>query len=142
VPFVNIIHIILIYLWGSILFITITAHKFDVYDAIWISELFQPLNENIGYFILQTTQIDKVIFWNEYLVEWLFIHYNLINFIESEAPLGSGLEQVLRIPMRVVRGDWMGRSFEWDRKNRGPVSQQVRHDFKDPSLLKGPERRA
>jgi hypothetical protein len=26
-------------------------------------------------------------------------------------------------------------------KNRGPVSQQVWHD-KDPSLLKGPERRA
>jgi hypothetical protein len=30
----------------------------------------------------------------------------------------------------------MGRSFRWDRKNRGPVSQQVWHD-KDPSLLKG-----
>jgi hypothetical protein len=35
----------------------------------------------------------------------------------------------------------MGRSFGWDRINRGPVSQQVWHD-KDPSLLKGPERRA
>jgi hypothetical protein len=31
------------------------------------------------------------------------------------------------------------RSFGWDRKNRGPVSQQVWHD-KDPSLLKGLER--
>jgi hypothetical protein len=30
----------------------------------------------------------------------------------------------------------MGWSFGWDRKNRGPVSQQVWHD-KDPSLLKG-----
>jgi hypothetical protein len=34
----------------------------------------------------------------------------------------------------------MGQSFWWDRKNRGPMSQQVWHD-KDPSLLKGPERR-
>jgi hypothetical protein len=33
------------------------------------------------------------------------------------------------------------KSFWWDRKNRGPVSQQVWHD-KDPSLLKGPKRRA
>jgi hypothetical protein len=41
---------------------------------------------------------------------------------------------------RVVRGDWMGRSFGRDRKNRGPVSQQVWHD-KDPSLLESPERR-
>jgi hypothetical protein len=41
-------------------------------------------------------------------------------------------------PLPVVRGDWIGRSFGWDRKNRGPVSQQVWHD-KDPSLLKGPE---
>jgi hypothetical protein len=29
----------------------------------------------------------------------------------------------------------IGRSFRWDRKNRGTVSQQVWHD-KDPSLLK------
>jgi hypothetical protein len=35
----------------------------------------------------------------------------------------------------------MGRSFGWDQKNRGPVSQQVWHD-KDPSLLKSPKRRA
>jgi hypothetical protein len=35
----------------------------------------------------------------------------------------------------------MGRSFERDRENRGPVSQQVWHD-KDPSLLKDPERNA
>ena len=48
-------------------------------------------------------------------------------------PWGSGLEY--------IKGDCMGRSFGWDRKNRGPVSQQVWHD-KDPSLLKGPERRA
>jgi hypothetical protein len=34
-----------------------------------------------------------------------------------------------------------GRSFRCDRKIRGPVSQQVRHD-KDSSLLKDPERRA
>jgi hypothetical protein len=32
------------------------------------------------------------------------------------------------------------RSFGWDRKNRGSVSQKVWHD-KDPSLLKGHERR-
>jgi hypothetical protein len=31
----------------------------------------------------------------------------------------------------------MGRTFGWDRKNRGSVSQQVLHD-KDPSLFKGP----
>jgi hypothetical protein len=49
---------------------------------------------------------------------------------------GSELEQVLCIPLRVVRGDWMGRPFRWDRKYRGPMSQQVWHD-KDPSLLKG-----
>jgi hypothetical protein len=35
----------------------------------------------------------------------------------------------------------IGRSFGWDRKNRGLVSQQAWHD-KDPSLLKGGERRA
>jgi hypothetical protein len=34
----------------------------------------------------------------------------------------------------------MGRPFKWDRKNWVPVWQQVWHD-KDPSLLKGPERR-
>jgi hypothetical protein len=31
--------------------------------------------------------------------------------------------------------------FGWDRKNRGPVSQQVWHD-KNPFLLKDPDRRA
>jgi hypothetical protein len=35
----------------------------------------------------------------------------------------------------------VGRSFGWDRKSRGPVSQQVWHDG-DPSLLGGPGRRA
>jgi hypothetical protein len=45
------------------------------------------------------------------------------------------------ILMCVVKGDWKGRTFGWDRKTRGPVSQQVWHD-KDLSLLKGPERRA
>jgi hypothetical protein len=34
------------------------------------------------------------------------------------------LEQVLCIPLRIVRGECMGRSFGWDRKNRGPVSRQ------------------
>jgi hypothetical protein len=34
-----------------------------------------------------------------------------------------------------------GWSFGWDRKNRGLVSHKVWHG-KDPSLLKGPERRA
>jgi hypothetical protein len=38
----------------------------------------------------------------------------------------------------VVKGDWMARSLEWDRKKRGPVSQQVWND-KDLPLLKGPE---
>ena len=56
-------------------------------------------------------------------------------------PWGYGLEQVPSIPLRVVRGNWMGRSFGWDRKNQGPVSQQVWHD-KYTSLLKGPECRA
>ena len=40
VLFVNIIYMILVFLGGSILFIS---------DAIWISEFFQQLNENIGY---------------------------------------------------------------------------------------------
>lgn len=37
----------------------------------------------------------------------------------------------------------MGQSFGWDRKNRGPVSQQVCQEKKspDPSLLKGHTRR-
>jgi hypothetical protein len=39
----------------------------------------------------------------------------------------------VRIPLCVVRGDGMGWSFGWYRKNRGPVSQQVWHD-KDSSL--------
>ena len=51
------------------------------------------------------------------------------------------LQFLQSVPMRVARGDWLGRSFGWDRKNRGPMSQQVWHD-KDPSLLKGPERQA
>jgi hypothetical protein len=41
---------------------------------------------------------------------------------------GSGLDYILHIPLCVVRGDWMGRSFRWDRKNRRPVSQHVWHD--------------
>jgi hypothetical protein len=41
----------------------------------------------------------------------------------------------LIIPMHVVRGDLIRRSFGWDRENRGEVSQQVWHD-KDPSLLR------
>jgi hypothetical protein len=40
----------------------------------------------------------------------------------------------------LIRGEWIGRSFGWDLKNRGPVSEQVRHN-KDPSLLKCPEHR-
>jgi hypothetical protein len=43
-------------------------------------------------------------------------------------------------PLCVARGDLIRRSFGWDRKNRGPVSQQVWHD-KDPSMLKGSEHR-
>ena len=35
--------------------------------------------------------------------------------------------------MFVPQVDYIGRYFVWDSKNRGPVSQQVRHD-KDPSL--------
>jgi hypothetical protein len=62
-------------------------------------------------------------------------------FMSKNTPWGSGLEKILHIPSCVVRGDWMGRSFGWDRKNWGPESQHVWHD-KDPSLLKGPERRA
>jgi hypothetical protein len=56
-------------------------------------------------------------------------------------PWRSGLEQILHTPLCVIKGDWMGRSFGWDRKTRCHVSQQVWHD-KDPSLLKGPECRA
>jgi hypothetical protein len=52
-------------------------------------------------------------------------------------PWGTGLEYILHIPLCVIRGDWIGRSIGWDRKNRDPVSQ-VWHD-RDPSLLKGPE---
>jgi hypothetical protein len=51
------------------------------------------------------------------------------------------IQVILNIPMCVVRGVWIRRSFGWDRVNRGPVSQQVWHD-QNPSLLKGPERRA
>jgi hypothetical protein len=51
------------------------------------------------------------------------------------------IEWILYIPLCIVKGDCMVQCFEWDQKNRGPVSQQVWHD-KDPSLLKGPERRA
>jgi hypothetical protein len=46
----------------------------------------------------------------------------------------------LSYPLCVVRGDWMKWSFQWQRRNRGPLSQWVWHD-KDPFLLKGPERR-
>jgi hypothetical protein len=35
---------------------------------------------------------------------------------------GSGLEQILHIPLCVVKGDWMGWFFGWDGKNWGPVS--------------------
>ena len=41
----------------------------------------------------------------------------------------------------VVQDDQIGRCFEWELKNRGPVWQQAWHD-KDPSLLKGHKRRA
>jgi hypothetical protein len=34
--------------------------------------------------------------------------------------------------MCVVRCDWIGRSFGWNRKNRGLVSQQVWHDNDHP----------
>jgi hypothetical protein len=56
-------------------------------------------------------------------------------------PWGSWLEYILFILTCVVRGNWMGRSFRWDRRNRGPVSHQVWYD-KDPSLFKGSEHQA
>jgi hypothetical protein len=33
---------------------------------------------------------------------------------------GSGWKLTLRIPLCVVRSDWMGRSFRWDRKTEAP----------------------
>jgi hypothetical protein len=44
-------------------------------------------------------------------------------------------------PLVCLKSDWMGLSFGWNRKSRGPLSQQVWSD-KDPSLLKGHKRRA
>jgi hypothetical protein len=45
---------------------------------------------------------------------------------------------VLRIPMRVEKGDWIGRSFGWDQKNRGSVSQQRPvQQSRECSLLNG-----
>jgi hypothetical protein len=71
-----------------------------------------------------------------------FTHFiSKVTHLELDCFTGTGLEWILHIPLRVVRGDWMVQSFGWDRKNGGSVSQQMWHN-KDPSLLKGPERRA
>ena len=49
--------------------------------------------------------------------------------------------RVLGTPCLSQKGDLMGRCFDRDRKNRGPVSQQAWHD-KDPSIHKAKNRRA
>jgi hypothetical protein len=59
---------ILIFFGGSILLITITA-LFDACNAIWILELLQRLDENIGHFILH--KVPKLIIYrlNEFIIK-------------------------------------------------------------------------
>jgi hypothetical protein len=52
-------------------------------------------------------------------------------------PGAQSYPQLDAIRLCVLRGDWMGRSFGWDRENRDLVLQQVWCD-EDPCLLKGP----
>jgi hypothetical protein len=84
----------------------------------------------------------KDLFWGKYFL-FSFILQECIG-VSKYSDLWSRLELVLHIPLCytlcVVRGNWMGWSFGWDRKKRGPVSRRVWHD-KDPSLLKSAERR-
>jgi hypothetical protein len=79
----------------------------------------------------------------------IFLSSNIAFFSQKwDDPWGSGLEQVLLIPLCVVEGDWIGWSFGWDRKNHGPVcgtiktplfskalSAEHRFKFCSPSLL-------
>jgi hypothetical protein len=59
-----------------------------------------------------------------------------LELLLGTAPWGSGLEWVLRVPWSVVEGEWMGRSFGWGRRDRGPVSRWMWRDG-GPSLLGG-----
>jgi hypothetical protein len=80
------------------------------YLHIWISHEFDP-------FIVKS-------------INMLALSY----FMWNLNPCGSGLEYILFIHLRIVRGNWR-------KKKRGPVLQQVWHD-KRPSLLKVPEYRS
>jgi hypothetical protein len=50
-------------------------------------------------------------------------------------PNGTGLTPVVRSDWMATREDMVEWTFGWDRKNRGPISQQVWHD-KDPPCSK------
>jgi hypothetical protein len=49
------------------------------------------------------------------LTQWYFMLIKVWQFVEQEFTLTRIL------PLCVVKGDWMGRTFGWDRKNRRPV---------------------
>ena len=61
------------------------------------------------------------------------IHLSCEFFFSFRPPVGPGLDHILSVPIASYKAS--KRCFCWDRKNRGPLSQQVWHD-KDPSLIR------
>jgi hypothetical protein len=89
---------------------------------------------------IQNSYKSQTFFFHLYVV-WTRITTTYSYKLLVSEPVWSGLEKVLHIPMRVVRGHWMGEVFRMrPQKLTSRVTAGV-HD-KDSSLFKSPERRA